>query len=72
MLKDGLLLLPESSRLFYKSNLLLKQQAEIVDFADKDNKPDKWGKIEIDQRYKKIVTNFAIPKWSFDKIKTNR
>ncbi|TXI91864.1 MAG: DUF262 domain-containing protein [Neisseriales bacterium] len=53
----------------YQSNPLLKQQAEIVDFADKDKKPDKWGKIEIDKRHEKIVSNFAIPKWSFDNIK---
>ena len=54
----------------YKSNPLLKQQAEIVDFSDKDKKPDKWGKTEIDKRHKKIVTNFANTKWSFDSIKT--
>ncbi len=62
---------PFSEKLIsYKSNPLLKQQAEIVDFTDKDKKPDKWGKIEIDKRHEKIVTNFAIPKWSFDNIKT--
>ncbi len=54
----------------YQSNPLLKQQAEIVDFTDKYNKPDKWGKIEINKRHEKIVTNFALNKWSFDNIKT--
>lgn len=62
---------PFSDKLIsYKSNPLLKQQPEIIEFKDKDKKPNKWGKIEIDKRHKKIVTNFAITKWSFDNIKT--
>lgn len=62
---------PFSEKLIsYRSNPLLKQQAEVVEFTDKDKKPEKWGKIEIDKRHEKIVTNFAITKWSFDNIKT--
>lgn len=55
----------------YKSNPLLKQQAEIENFTDAQNK--KWGKVEIQKRHEKIVRDFAIPKWSFDSIviKTN-
>jgi len=51
----------------YKSNPLLKQQAEIVEFAEIQTK---WGKIEIGKRHKKIVDDFAIPKWDFDNIIT--
>jgi len=62
---------PFSEKLIsYKSNPLLRQQAEIVDFTDKDKKPNTWGKIEIGKRHEKIVMNFAVPKWSFDNIKT--
>jgi hypothetical protein len=62
---------PFSEKLIsYKSNPLLRQQAEIVDFTDKDKKPNTWGKIEIGKRHEKIVMNFALPKWSFDNIKT--
>lgn len=52
----------------YKSNPLLKQQAEIVEFMEVDK--IKWGTAEIDDRHEKIVTDFAIPKWDFDNIKT--
>jgi hypothetical protein len=52
----------------YKSNPLLRQQAEIVDFMD--NGTIKWGAIEILERQEKIVDKFAIPKWDFDNIKT--
>lgn len=54
----------------YKSNPLLKQQAEIVEFTDKDNNSCKWGANEIRKRNEKIVIKFAIPKWNFDNIKT--
>ena len=51
----------------YKSNPLLKQQAEIVDFTETQAQ---WGKMEIDKRHKKIVEDFSIPKWDFDNIRT--
>ena len=51
----------------YKSNPLLKQQAEIVDFTEIQTK---WGAAEIWKRHRKIVDEFAIPKWNFDNIKT--
>jgi hypothetical protein len=50
----------------YKSNPLLRQQAEIIEFVDL-NEP-KWGKNEIEKRHNKIV-EFAINKWNFDNIK---
>ena len=56
--------------LSYKSNPLLKQQAEIADYINKENIPNKWGETEIWKRHEKIVTKFAIPKWNFDNIKT--
>lgn len=55
--------------LSYKSNPLLRQQAEIVDFTNDEQ--NKWGASEIWVRQKKIVNKFAIPKWDFDNIKTN-
>ena len=51
----------------YKSNPLLKQQAEIVDFTETQTK---WGATEIWNRHRRIVDEFAIPKWNFDNIKT--
>lgn len=53
----------------YKSNPLLKQQAEIKDFVDSQD--IKWGEKEIIKRHERIVNKFAIPKWSFDNIKVN-
>jgi hypothetical protein len=53
----------------YKSNPLLKQQAEIIEYLD-DEKV-KWGALEIWDRQAKIVDKFAIPRWDFDNIKTN-
>lgn len=52
----------------YKSNPLLKQQAEIPEFTE--NNINKWGATEIWKRHDKIVNKFAIPKWSFDSIET--
>ncbi len=52
----------------YKNNPLLRQQAEIVNFTDPENSPNKWGIAEIDKRCDKIVAEFALPKWSFDSI----
>lgn len=53
----------------YKSNPLLKQQAEIESFIDSQN--IKWGEEEITKRHERIVSEFAIPKWSFDSIKVD-
>lgn len=55
----------------YKANPLLKQQAEIVEFIDKEHDISKWGESEIRKRHKKIVKKFAIHKWGFDNIKTS-
>ncbi|NGF76542.1 DUF262 domain-containing protein [Fluviicola sp. SGL-29] len=52
----------------YKSNPLLKQQAEISEFIECNI--NKWGATEIWKRHNKIVNKFAISKWSFDNIKT--
>lgn len=61
---------PFSDKLLsYKSNPLLKQQAEIVDFLEIAK--IKWGSFEISDRQEKIVNKFAIPKWDFDNINTN-
>jgi len=58
---------PFSEKLIsYKSNPLLKQQAEVVDFTE--NSSNKWGAAEIWKRHEKIVDNFAIPKWNFDNV----
>jgi len=54
--------------LSYKSNPLLKQQAEISDFLAEDK--TKWGAIEIQKRHNKIVNKFALEKWNFESIKT--
>lgn len=60
---------PFSDKLLsYKSNPLLRQQAEIADFME--NETIKWGAVEIWERHEKIVDKFAIPKWDFDNIKT--
>lgn len=53
----------------YKSNPLLRQQAEIESFVDGQN--IKWGEKEITKRHERIVNEFAIPKWSFDNIKVS-
>ena len=61
---------PFSDKLLsYRSNPLLKQQAEIVDFLEIEK--NKWGTFEISDRQEKIVNKFAIPKWDFDNINTN-
>ena len=54
----------------YQSNPLLKQQAEISTFITIENV--KWGSTAISNRHKKIVGEFAIPKWDFDNIKTRQ
>lgn len=53
--------------LSYKSNPLLKQQAEIAEIVEKDTA--KWGITEIHKRHKKIVEDFAVPKWDFNDIR---
>lgn len=50
----------------YNANPLLKQQAEIKSFISKDS--IRWDKKAIDKRHDKIVDEFAIDEWSFDKI----
>ena len=49
----------------YKSNPILKQQAEIPDFLDADSKVWKTDQIE---RRKDAIIRFAIPRWSFDSV----
>lgn len=49
----------------FKTNPLLKQQAEISDFTEDDTM---WKSNEILTRHNRIVT-FAINKWSFDNVK---
>lgn len=53
----------------YKANPLLNQQAEIKDFATFENGSVFWKTESIEKRHKKIV-DFALKKWSFDKIET--
>lgn len=53
----------------YKANPLLNQQAEIKDFATSENEAVFWKTESIEKRHKKIV-DFAIQKWSFDKVET--
>ena len=49
----------------YKSNPILKQQAEIPDFLDAYSKVWKTEHIE---RRKNAILRFAIPRWSFDSV----
>lgn len=51
----------------YKANPLLNQQAEIKDFVTSENESVSWKSESIEKRHKKIV-DFAIQRWSFDKI----
>lgn len=51
----------------YKTNPLLKQQAEIKTFVDNQN--PKWDRAAIDKRSKKIL-NFCVTKWDFDSVET--
>ncbi|MDI9364162.1 MAG: DUF262 domain-containing HNH endonuclease family protein [Flavobacterium sp.] len=61
---------PFSEKLLsYKSNPLLKQQAEIQEFIA--DKLIKWGALEIAERQDKIVNKFALTKWNFDSVKTD-
>lgn len=53
----------------YKSNPLLKQQAEIAKFLSDDLSI--WKREQIDKRHKKIVDEFALSKWNFDSIEIN-
>jgi uncharacterized protein with ParB-like and HNH nuclease domain len=52
----------------YNQNPLLNQQAEIKDFAIKLNERIVWQSESITNRQKSIF-DFAIKKWSFEKIK---
>ena len=55
----------------YKSNPLLKQQAEIKYFVSiTPRNKEKWDKASIDLRHKAIVENFAIKRWNFDNVET--
>lgn len=49
----------------YKSNPILKQQAEIVTFLDDTKKKPRWDSTSIDKRHEKILV-FAVNRWSFD------
>src|SRR5690606_3190591 len=53
----------------YKANPLLNQQAEVKDFVTSENESIFWKTESIEKRHKKIV-DFAIQRWSFDKIDT--
>ena len=50
----------------YKSNPLLKQQAEIPSFLEGDD--IHWKTANIDARKKKIL-DFAVPEWNFSSVK---
>ena len=50
----------------YNANPLLKQQAEIKSFLEKEN--IRWDKKAIDKRHDKIIDGFAIDEWNFDKV----
>ncbi len=49
----------------YNNNPLLNQQAEIKEFAVKENDEHIWKKESINKRHEKIL-NFALKTWSFD------
>lgn len=49
----------------YILNPLLRQQAEIADFASEYNGKPYWGSYEIDSRHQKIL-EFALKRWSFN------
>ena len=49
----------------YKSNPVLKQQAEIVTFLDEIKKKPRWDSTAIEKRHNKILA-FASNRWSFD------
>ncbi len=53
----------------YKENPLLNQQVEIKDFSNSENEAVFWKAESIEKRHKKIV-DFAIQRWSFEKIET--
>ena len=52
----------------YKNNPLLNQQAEIKNFAKREDSEPVWKTASIDERHQKILS-FAIDRWSFDSIK---
>ncbi len=59
---------PFSKKLLtYKSNPLLKQQAEIEYFSKNEGEKPVWKSESINNRHKKIV-GFAINNWDFDSI----
>lgn len=49
----------------YKSNPILKQQAEIINFLDETKKKPRWDSTAIEKRHNKILA-FALKRWSFD------
>lgn len=51
----------------YKSNPLLKQQAQIKYFLDVQE-PAKWDTAAIDRRHESIVDLFAVDKWSLETV----
>ena len=51
----------------YKSNPILRQQAQIAEFVTKENGTDKWLKDSIDNRHKAMV-EFAKKRWSFIEV----
>lgn len=54
----------------YKSNPLLNQQAEIVNFVKHEDGQSVWKSESITERHIKIV-EFSINNWGFDSIKIN-
>jgi len=51
----------------YRTNPLLKQQAEIITFVETDSPI--WDRVAIDKRHEKII-NFCIDKWNFNSVDT--
>jgi uncharacterized protein with ParB-like and HNH nuclease domain len=49
----------------YKSNPILKQQAEIISFLDEKKKKPHWDSHAISIRHEKILA-FSLNRWSFD------
>ena len=52
----------------YKENPLLKQQAEIKEFADDENAKPVWKRSSISKRRRKI-RRFVLENWDFDSVK---
>lgn len=49
----------------YRANPILRQQAEIADFASEKGKKPYWDSEAINKRHQKIL-EFALQRWSFD------